>query len=249
MLLVSLAYMNDGRPLRQEIIDTAQDLRAFAKTPRLHFLPVVNRKIWIAVFLTIALIDIALDNVFNVFFYLIETNGYKPPTVIDENLRDGWVWFTLIIYAPLIEEPAFRGWINGKKRNLIALVLLVPVLVYEFTTVPIPFEGAVALAAVLLIVGTSIWWSTQANQPQPVPIWFSNNFRWVVYASAVAFGLIHVGNYTDFEWGPDLLYILPQAVGGLIMTYTRLRIGFRAAMLHHAIFNAYFIATQLMSTT
>lgn len=246
MLLVSLAHMNDGRPLRQEIIDTAQDLRAFAKTPRLHFLPVVDRKIWIAVFLTIALIDIALDNVFNVFFYLIETNGYKPPTAIDENLRDGWVWFTLMIYAPLIEEPAFRGWINGKKRNLMALALLIPVLVYEFTAVPIPFDGPVAFVALLMIVATSVWWSMQSSKPQPVPTWFSNNFRWIVYTSALAFGLIHVGNYTDFEWGPDLLYILPQAVGGLLMTYTRLRLGLRAAMLHHAVFNVYFLVTELL---
>lgn len=241
--------MNDGRPLRQEIIDTAKDLRNFAKTPRLYFSPVADRKTWIAVFLTIALIDIALDNLLKVTFYLIETNGYQPPTAYELDLRDGWEWFALIVFAPLIEEPAFRGWINGRKRNLIALAVLVPVLVYEFTAVPIPSEGVVAFAAIIMIVGTSIWWSMQANQTQPVPSWFSNNFRWVVYSSAISFGLIHVSNYADFEWGPDLLYILPQAVGGLVMTYTRLRLGIRAAMLHHAFFNAYFIATELAMTT
>jgi membrane protease YdiL (CAAX protease family) len=189
-----------------------------------------------------------LDNLLSLLHYLIETNGYKPPTEIVWNLHDPKEWALLLIYAPIIEELAFRGWMNGRKRNLIALAAFAPVLLYEYTTVPmgIGYDGFFVLFAVSIFC-IPVWWALQSRKPQPIPNWFSEKFGWIVYASATAFGLIHVFNFSDFEWGPDLLYILPQAVGGLMMAYTRLRLGLFVAMLHHALFNACFLAVELVS--
>jgi membrane protease YdiL (CAAX protease family) len=240
--------MNLSHAIRQEILHTGQDLWQFVKAPRLDFLPDRPHQVWVVAFLTVVFVDIAiLDNILDLFFYLIETNGYNPPTPIESNWSDYREYISLLFLAPLIEELAFRGWVNGRKRNIIAFIAFSPLIFFEFTNLVGVSESVIAVVSLILIVAVPAWWMTQSRKPQPVPVWFAKNFRWIIYGSAVVFGLTHISSYFDFEWGPDALYVLPQAVGGLLMAYTRLRFGLLAAMLHHALFNAYYIGAELLA--
>jgi membrane protease YdiL (CAAX protease family) len=240
--------MNFSQSMKSEIGHTASNLWHFVKRPHISFEKLPFDRLWITAFATIIFVDIIFyETVLRAFFHLIETNGYQPPTEIKFNPSDRKEWIGLLFWAPIIEELAFRGWMNGRKRNLIAFITFLPVLLYEYTTLPMGSESIFRVLFGVSIFCIPAWWLFQSRKPQPVPKWFNSNFRLILYGSAIAFGLIHIFNYSDFEWGPDLLYVLPQIIGGLIMAYTRLRFGLFAAILHHAIFNAYFIATEIAS--
>jgi membrane protease YdiL (CAAX protease family) len=77
-----------------------------------------------------------------------------------------------------------------------------------------------------------------------VPAWFTRNFHWFVWGSTLLFGLIHLGNYEPLTHPLGVLVVLPQTIGGLLLAYTRTRLGLRAAMLHHAAYNALFLASD-----
>jgi membrane protease YdiL (CAAX protease family) len=63
-----------------------------------------------------------------------------------------------------------------------------------------------------------------------------------VWGSALVFGLIHLGNYEPLTHPFGVLVVLPQTIGGLLLAYTRARLGLGAAMAHHAMYNAVFLA-------
>jgi membrane protease YdiL (CAAX protease family) len=75
-----------------------------------------------------------------------------------------------------------------------------------------------------------------------VPAWFARHFHWFVWGSSLLFGLIHLGNYEPLAHPLGVLVVLPQTIGGLLLAYTRTRLGLGAAMAHHAAYNALFLA-------
>jgi membrane protease YdiL (CAAX protease family) len=61
------------------------------------------------------------------------------------------------------------------------------------------------------------------------------------YLFIIAFGAVHISNYKDEAIGILLLspiLILPQLIGGTVMAYLRMRLGFTWSFLQHAIFNS-----------
>lgn len=69
--------------------------------------------------------------------------------------------------------------------------------------------------------------------------WF-NNYTIFFYLFIAAFGLVHITNYKDESLVIILLapiLILPQIIGGTIISYLRMKIGFSWGFLEHAIFN------------
>jgi hypothetical protein len=70
--------------------------------------------------------------------------------------------------------------------------------------------------------------------------WFKN-YTIFFYLFIVAFGLVHITNYKDESLGIILIapiLILPQIIGGTIISYLRMNIGFIWGFLEHAIFNS-----------
>jgi membrane protease YdiL (CAAX protease family) len=63
-----------------------------------------------------------------------------------------------------------------------------------------------------------------------------------VWGSTLLFGLMHLGNYEPLAHPLGVLAVLPQTIGGLLLAYTRTRLGLGAAMAHHAAYNAVFLA-------
>jgi hypothetical protein len=221
--------------------DTARDLLAFFRRPTLLTPRAVDGRTFVIVLATIFLIDISVDILVNLLIWSGEAAGNEPPTPYPFEWSSGADVFSLLIVAPILEELQFRGWLNGRRRNLILAAVLVPPLFLLMDFGIVPWEwltvGWYAYFALAALAG--LWWWRQDPAHQPVPDWFRAHFSWIVYGSTIAFGLIHVASFSDFEWGRDLIYVLPQTIGGMMLAFTRLRLGLGAAMLHHALFNGY----------
>jgi membrane protease YdiL (CAAX protease family) len=157
--------------------------------------------------------------------------------------------FSFLVVAPLLEELAFRGWLSGRIAALrfalfgfAAMGLLVAALY-----VPAEYGTAVWLAGVGAAFAGLVQWSRTRDAGTAVPVWFTHHFHWFVWGSSAAFGLIHLGNYEPLASPLGLLVVLPQTIGGLLLAYTRTRLGLGAAMAHHAAYNAVFLASEYWS--
>jgi membrane protease YdiL (CAAX protease family) len=68
-------------------------------------------------------------------------------------------------------------------------------------------------------------------------------FPHLVYVSAVAFGFIHLDNYTNDSWkfyALSPLIIISQLSGGFILSYIRVRLNILYSLFYHAVWNLLF---------
>lgn len=169
--------------------------------------------------------------------------GFLPkPLEFEATLAEDLFGFLLL--APVMEELAFRGWLTGRIAALrfalhgFAALGLFTVALYA----PAEYQTPVALAGVAAVFAGLIQWSRTRAHDTAVPAWFTRNFHWFLWGSSLLFGLIHLGNYEPLHGPLGLLVVLPQTIGGLLLAYTRTRLGLGAAMAHHAAYNALFLA-------
>ena len=142
-------------------------------------------------------------------------------------ILEGNKWLVLvlaIVLAPIIEEPVFRLHLD-RQRSSIWWGLGLAVLTFSEFWYPI---ALLMIYLVYLLIRSS-----DANPPSQ---------KFVVYTSATLFALIHLGNYTDFNYG-KYYYWVPFLVGiqffvGLVLSYIRSKYGMWAAIGFHAVYNA-----------
>jgi len=146
-----------------------------------------------------------------------------------------------LVLAPLLEELVFRGWLTGWVAALrfaacgfaaMALMLAGVSLVPDHGRVLAWAGAGVALA------GLVHWSLTRERAPlREVPPAFIRHFGVIVWAQALLFGAIHLGNYADLASPLGLAVVLPQVLGGLLLAYIRTRAGLAAGMAYHAGYN------------
>lgn len=171
--------------------------------------------------------------------------GFMPaPLEIEATLAEDL--FDFLILAPLLEELVFRGWLTGRIAALrfalygFAAMGLFSAALY----LPVEYVTAVSLTGVAVAFAGLLHWSVTRDTGTEVPAWFTGHFHWFVWGSSLAFGLIHLGNYEPLAHPLGLLVVLPQTIGGLLLAYTRTRLGLGAAIAHHAAYNAVFLASD-----
>ncbi len=154
--------------------------------------------------------------------------------------------FGFLIFAPLTEELAFRGWLSGRVAALKfgAWGLMAMGLFTASVYVDPVYVDALAIAGLAMVFAGLVQWSRNRAVQTEVPPWFTRHFHWIVWGSSLAFGLIHLGNFAPLAHPLGLLVVLPQTIGGLLLAYTRTRLGLRAAIAHHAAYNAIFLASD-----
>ncbi|MFM7378147.1 MAG: type II CAAX prenyl endopeptidase Rce1 family protein [Erythrobacter sp.] len=151
-----------------------------------------------------------------------------------------------LVIAPLLEELAFRGWLTGRIAALrfaacgflaMALMLAGVALVPEHGRLLAWAGAGVALA------GLAHWSLTRDRaDARAVPPAFIRHFGAIVWAQALLFGAIHLGNYDALASPLGLAVVLPQVLGGLLLAYIRTRAGLVAGMAYHAGYNAVVLA-------
>ena len=168
--------------------------------------------------------------------------AFPAPRIDGDRLAASPLAFLVI--APLLEELLFRGWLTGRVAALrfaafgfaaMALMLAGVGLVPDHGRL-LGYVGAgVALAGL-------VHWSLTRARDRSVPPVFIRHFAPIVWASALLFGLIHLGNYHALASPFGLAVVLPQVLGGLLLAYIRTHHGLGAAMAYHAGYNALVLA-------
>ncbi|MEM7665279.1 MAG: CPBP family glutamic-type intramembrane protease [Pseudomonadota bacterium] len=175
--------------------------------------------------------------------------GVPLPEPTAEDMSFAQIFVLAVIIAPVWEECAFRGWLSGELRSLAFGALGFALLVWLISSTYGPgadaaSEGAgVALGSIgLIVLGAAIvWWFTPTRW-RAVPDWFTDNFALAVWISSIAFGLMHILDFEGVTSIAHAIVVLPQTLGGLVLAYTRTRLGLRAAIAQHAAYNGLVIA-------
>ncbi len=222
------------------------DIARFAVRPGYVARPMTWGRAAALALLVVFALDLALDTLVAELTYALDADvGFLPepidyPATLAEDL------FGFLILAPITEELAFRGWLSGRVAALrfgawgLAAMGLFSASLY----LDPDYTDALSFAGVVLVFAGLVQWSRNRDFETGVPAWFTRHFHWIVWGSSLAFGLIHLGNYEPLAHPLGLLVVLPQTIGGLLLAYTRTRLGLGAAIAHHAAYNAVFLASD-----
>lgn len=166
--------------------------------------------------------------------------GVLPSAEADpESLATSPLAFLLI--APLLEELVFRCWLSGRVAALRFAACGFAAMALMLAGVSLAPDHGRLLAwtgAAVALAGLVHWGLTREQAPaRDVPPAFIRHFGVIVWAQALLFGAIHLGNYVAPASPLGFAVVLPQVLGGLLLAYIRTRAGLVAAMAYHAGYN------------
>lgn len=197
------------------------DLLLFIKNPQVNAMvaPLSPGNFFTLLLMTFALVI--------PYALLLESVGVGQfDNVMEDFIRDHKYLLLLlvIIMAPLLEETIFRYHLTLQPKAIwwsLALSLLM-------------ISQMWWLAAMLLLYLVVLLVLVLNKQKPPLHL--------VVYLSAFFFGIVHLGNYTNFDFVANL-YWIPFLVGvqfalGLLLSFIRLHFGLAKAIYFHAAYNA-----------
>jgi membrane protease YdiL (CAAX protease family) len=171
----------------------------------------------------------------------------------------GSAFLLVVVLGPLIEEVAFRLWISQDKASIIGGLYLFAYYLGIFLSGLLirafgeneasVIAGFGVFVALFLLVSLLIRIKEEALKN-----FVNNHLRAIVVTTILTFAIIH---FLNFDLGlvylPLVLILtLPQLTAGFVFTYVRLRLGFVAAFLSHAMQNlilgvAFFTLTPFLS--
>ena len=220
------------------------DAARFALRPRFVARPMAWSRRLVLALLVVFAFDLAIDTLVTTLTEAWDSEAGFLPAPLDDGLTFAEELFAAVLLAPVLEELQFRGWLTGRIAALRFAAYGFVALALFGATMLVPAEYALPMAwgAVAVVLAGLIHWSLTRHRDTAVPAWFTRHFHWIVWGSTLLFGLIHLGNYEALHSPLGLLVVLPQTIGGLLLAYTRTRLGLVAAMLHHAAYNAVFLA-------
>jgi membrane protease YdiL (CAAX protease family) len=232
----------EGMSLRARLVDVAR----FAAHPTFIAQPMAWGRAAAIALLAIFALDLALDWLVAAAGEALDPAGTLLPAPIEQDISLAEDIFTALIFAPVTEELLFRGWMTGRAAGLrFAIWGFAALGLFGLSLfVPPALTMPVALAGVAAVLAGLVQWSRWRHVDSAVPGWFVRHYRWFVWGSTLLFGLTHLGNYEPLAHPVGLLVVLPQTIGGLLLAYTRTRLGLGAAMAHHAAYNAVWLAAD-----
>lgn len=222
------------------------DVARFAVRPGFVARPMVWGRAAALALLVVFVVDLALDTLVTWLTATWDAGAGFLPEPVEEDIPFLEDAFNALLVAPVLEELAFRAWLTGRTAALrfaaygfAAMgVLMASLVAPPAWAMPLGLAGAgIALAGL-------IHWNAARDRDTQVPLWFTRNFHWIVWMSSLGFGLIHLGNYEALTHPLGILVVLPQTIGGLLLAYTRTRLGLGAAIAHHAAYNALAMALE-----
>ncbi|WP_370087238.1 CPBP family intramembrane glutamic endopeptidase [Ekhidna sp.] len=169
--------------------------------------------------LRIVLIELIVVIPVGLIVYGMEEAGilFFPDHAIEElvdKMSIALVLLGAVVFAPIVEEILFRGFIT--LRRFYPLILVIDLA-----------EALGKNRFRTLRIVLRVW---------------TNCFPIIVYASIFAFGYAHVWNFKEeMPFWLIPIAVSPQLVAGLFLTYTRVRYGLIWSMLSHATTNLIFL--------
>jgi membrane protease YdiL (CAAX protease family) len=203
---------------------TADKLLAFLKAPKNteNYNDIEAKDFFLLLLITFLII---VPYAFILVLAGIDQFDHKLEVLLKENK---WLVAVLAIFlAPLIEETVYRLHLDFKKASIwwsLGLSLLM--------------IGEVWIPVTLLWVYL-LFLMYKVNSGE------TPNLKYCIYISSGLFALVHLTNFTDFDYG-KYFYWVPFLVGaqfiiGLVLSYIRLNHGIKWAMIFHGVYNAVLI--------
>lgn len=171
--------------------------------------------------------------------------GYEPLEAAELRFAPAIHGALAVLAAPLIEEPLFRGWLSGRRaalrllfRCLVGLAIISGGAWVGYYIGDRSSALVIAAFGLAVIAASAVRWLRTHRSDTAVSPAFERWFPWVVWASSLSFGLMHLTNFIGPYTPLDSVLVISQTLGGLLLAYTRTRLGLLAAMLQHGMFNA-----------
>jgi membrane protease YdiL (CAAX protease family) len=146
-----------------------------------------------------------------------------------------------IIFAPVFEEIFFRSLLKFSKRNIILfLTSVIAVIIYS------AFKTKIEFVLFLTGVFIGILCLLRFFNRNTIEQFISSKFKYIFYASALFFGLVHSSNFTGNVYVIAAFSLIlggPQIALGLILGYIRMNYGLIYSILFHMLVNTTILLT------
>jgi len=221
------------------VLDLYRDVWSFAKRPQLVRPMATINRIFLFALAALFALDLALAEGVLLIEGLVASAGHDFPDELQQEYSFADDFLLMVLIGPAIEEMLFRGWLSGRIAALRFAAIAwtsMALLVLDSYSGTGQLSTVSIVAYILLIVGL-VQWSATKNTDTHIPEWFVRHFAPIVWLSTLAFGLVHLGNFEGMTSPIDLIIVSSQTIGGLILAYTRTRLGLTAAIGQHAAFN------------
>ena len=149
---------------------------------------------------------------------------------------------------PMLEELVFRGWLTGRRRMLVVLMVLIAEFGSLVATRDVGGARHYAVIALILLAWLVVGGILLRRSRGGTPAWFARAFPVLYFASTLLFGLAHISNYDLARPLLLLPFVVPQTIAGLIFGFARVRYGMWANIALHATSNALFLGLSLAGT-
>ncbi|MER2998040.1 hypothetical protein [Pontibacter populi] len=234
---------------------TASDLLSFLRKPTDSPETDMPTKGKLRELLNMIIIKALIAIVFSGLIWLIQELGlYKiDGHAMEGMLRNKPVWEIIllgIVLIPLLEEIIFRFGLRFRRGyfTFLLLVVLLAIGVYAFKMMPLMWALTIIFLSSVLMVLYLI--KAYAIGEFLERIW-PRVYGMLFYGVAITFGLVHIFNYSDFDFTSLAVLLIPvligsQIWGGLSMGYMRVKYGFAWGFFLHAAHNAVFMIPGLL---
>lgn len=189
-------------------------------------------------------LDLPLMGVLIASLTLAAAFGFEMPENVNSTLEPTMgVLALIVIVAPVLEELAFRSWLNG----LPSLMAFIGLTIVGLAGVPLALslldpQGTMPLLAGIAVIFVALGLTAAAMlRKAETPDWYRRRFAFFYWGSTIGFALIHLGNYTQASWSMLVILlplILPQFALGTMLGYLRVHYGLGPAIALHAAHNA-----------
>jgi len=226
--------------VRERLADVARFAWRPAYAPR----PMAWGRAAALALIAVLVFDVVLDQLVSGLLEAWDAHAGILPAAFDDSAPLGEELFLSLLFAPVTEEALFRGWLRGQIASLrFAAFGFAAMGLFAGSLMADPrWAMPMGLAGTAIAFAGLVQWSRTRSRDTAVPVWFTRHYAALVWGSTLLFGLTHLGNYEPLAHPLGILVVLPQTIGGLLLAYTRTRLGLGAAMAHHAAYNAAWLA-------
>lgn len=240
--------------LPHQLKQTASDLWSFLKNPKDQ--PDTERGASgkLRVLLQVLLIDVILSFGLMGLLQVINLLGWYNADghAVAEMLRALPVWAFLllvIMVIPLVEELIFRYGLRFKRGYIFFVFTVILIVLGGFAFYLLPLVGALAVTVVLAVLLVLYLLNADAMGDFLEQVW-PKMYGIVFYTVALLFGLVHITNFTSFNYASAAVLLVPvliapQIWAGLLIGYMRVKHGFFWGYFLHAGHNAFFFILAL----
>ena len=199
-------------------------------------------------FLAILILNVILLLLITLIFYFLSVIGFRDvfksssALLLFKKFSLSTIVTLIVFIMPVIEELLFRFHLIFRNK-IISFVIPILFLLLSFIKYDYVFGAIGFILLLLFLIGYKKNETTDFKK-----LWYKK-FKLIFYTTAFFFAFSHLANY-DFSLNVLLLspiLILPQFIGGFLIGYLRVQIGFLWGLSLHIVTNAILLLPFIIS--